>query len=664
VRAVSRRDNAIIPLSMPGLPEGQVPSATEGVSSGELTQAPPFRPDRRLVFLILAVFLLLIVRTAWVADDAYISFRTIDNFVNGYGLRWNIDERVQSYTHPLWVLLLIPLYWISREPYWTSLAANTALAAMAVWIVVGRLARTTAQAVAVGALLISSKAFLEYSTAGMENALLYLLLAIFVLMLTGDCATPRTLRRLSALVAAIMLTRMDAALLVLPACAVAVGRNLFSRRAAAALLTGLLPFLVWEAFSLFYYGVPLPNTAYAKLQTGVPIDEALEQGFLYLADWINLDPVGVIVLSCGLLAPVGQFSRRAHAIKLGLVLWCAYVVWIGGDFMVGRLFSIAVLMGACLIAQAEWRAPEAVWWGVAAASPLMALMSAAPAITTGGSLGLDIAPWQRISPAGITDERPFYYQTTGLLAKVHGREVCRHPWALEAIRERDAGKKVIPGLSIGFAGFCVGPSVHVLDIHALSDPLLARLPGDPRWRPGHLPRQVPDGYIETLETGVNHLRNRTLARYYDTLAEVTRGPLWSWTRVGAIARLNATRVDLVSAVRPTVDARTLPRLYPGPVPWDSPEAQVMGAAGLEIRFDRATAGRQLYVSVSGNDRYRLELYDGDRRIETLTIRPNPIDPPDLTIRRLTLPRKQFDRILVRGRRGDFRYSLGHLAVVS
>ena len=47
-----------------------------------------------------------VLSQAWVSDDAFITFRVIDNFVNGYGLRWNVDERVEVYTHPLWMLLL------------------------------------------------------------------------------------------------------------------------------------------------------------------------------------------------------------------------------------------------------------------------------------------------------------------------------------------------------------------------------------------------------------------------------------------------------------------------------------------------------------------------------------------------------------------------------
>ena len=60
--------------------------------------------------------------SAWIQDDAFITLRTVDNFVEGYGLRWNPAERVQSYTHPLWMFLLSGLYFFTREAYFTTLA--------------------------------------------------------------------------------------------------------------------------------------------------------------------------------------------------------------------------------------------------------------------------------------------------------------------------------------------------------------------------------------------------------------------------------------------------------------------------------------------------------------------------------------------------------------
>jgi arabinofuranosyltransferase len=73
--------------------------------------------SRQVVYLFVIIIFLILLRTAWVADDAFLTMRTVDNFVNGYGLRWNILERVQIYTHPLWMFLLSAFYYFIRDTF-------------------------------------------------------------------------------------------------------------------------------------------------------------------------------------------------------------------------------------------------------------------------------------------------------------------------------------------------------------------------------------------------------------------------------------------------------------------------------------------------------------------------------------------------------------------
>ena len=73
--------------------------------------------------------------TAWVVDDAYITFRTVDNFVNGHGLTWNVSERVQAYSHPLWMFLMSLCFLFSSELFYTSLALSFALCAALIAVV-------------------------------------------------------------------------------------------------------------------------------------------------------------------------------------------------------------------------------------------------------------------------------------------------------------------------------------------------------------------------------------------------------------------------------------------------------------------------------------------------------------------------------------------------
>src|SRR5688572_4734433 len=84
---------------------------------------PPKQRHERLAILAgVALIALLALKCAWVSDDAYITFRVADNLVHGHGPRWNVDERVQAYTHPLWMALVAVFHAVTREPYFTSIA--------------------------------------------------------------------------------------------------------------------------------------------------------------------------------------------------------------------------------------------------------------------------------------------------------------------------------------------------------------------------------------------------------------------------------------------------------------------------------------------------------------------------------------------------------------
>jgi len=69
-----------------------------------------------LYFLVIFCITQVFIVKPWIGDDSLITFRSVDNFINGYGLRFNIGERVQSYTHPLWMFLLSLLYLFIRNP--------------------------------------------------------------------------------------------------------------------------------------------------------------------------------------------------------------------------------------------------------------------------------------------------------------------------------------------------------------------------------------------------------------------------------------------------------------------------------------------------------------------------------------------------------------------
>jgi len=183
-----------------------------------VTKGIRLQKNLMILGLVLA-FTIVVLRNAWVCDDAYITFRTVDNFVNGLGLTWNIGERVQAYTHPLWMLLMSTVYLFTREAFLTSIFVSTAISFLAAVILSFRIARTTIAAIGGVLVLMLSKAYIDYSTSGLENALSHLLITAFMFLFLKPEVDTRRWQYLTLIAALIGMTRPDHLLIVAPALA-------------------------------------------------------------------------------------------------------------------------------------------------------------------------------------------------------------------------------------------------------------------------------------------------------------------------------------------------------------------------------------------------------------------------------------------------------------
>jgi arabinofuranosyltransferase len=493
-------------------------------------------PETRVLLhaFLLTLFGVVLVRTAWLGDDAYITFRTVDNFVSGYGLRWNLAERVQTFTHPLWVLVLSVPYFFTREAYFTSLVTTMALSLCAMAVLLARIASSARTALVAGALLVLSKAFVEYSTSGLENPLTHLLLVLFLAAYWKAEQEPRTSRWMWIAAGLLMLNRLDLAVLIAPALAVRAFQH--GRRGLVAIAAGLAPVVAWELFSLVYYGFLFPNTAYAKLPTGTSARELAVQGCLYLLSAAD-DPVTLVSIAASVIVCL-RARRRAWPLAAGICLYLLYIVRIGGDFMAGRFLAAPLVCAVAVFAHEKWELPDRA---IAAALAGLAIVgvfgTVRPPLTSGAGSFILSAP-EGLSLSGIADERAFYYRYTGLLRWSRQQPL---PYNAEVLRGRElrASPEVLAYANVGFVGYFAGPASHIVDTWALTDPLLARLPAKPGWRVGHYERAVPDGYLESIRTGRNAIADPAVAMLYERIKTITAGPLWSRRRWRAILSMNA-----------------------------------------------------------------------------------------------------------------------------
>src|SRR3954470_2836434 len=116
---------------------------------------------------LLTFFLIwLILKNTWLSEDSFITFRVVDNFVHGYGPRWNPLERVQTYTHPLWMLGVSAVYFVVRDMYFAPVALSIACSAGAIGILMFEGLESLPQCFLAALVLGSSKAFIDFSSSG------------------------------------------------------------------------------------------------------------------------------------------------------------------------------------------------------------------------------------------------------------------------------------------------------------------------------------------------------------------------------------------------------------------------------------------------------------------------------------------------------------------
>ncbi|MDE3156358.1 MAG: hypothetical protein KGN76_14745, partial [Acidobacteriota bacterium] len=457
----------------------------------------------------------------------------------------NVDERVQTFTSPLWLFVVAAFYRFTHEPYYTSLALSMCAGLVTFGLIGLRVAASNVLMVlALGALLFS-RAFVDFSTSGLENPLTHLLLVLFLLAYWkaergGSLSVP-------VMVAALLaITRPDATLLVLPPL-VLVAWRLRTRRALLMAVLAATPLVAWEVFSLIYYGFPFPNTAYAKLGSGTPLLTLVYHGVHYLIDSAAFDPVTPLVIALGIAVPWIEGAPE-WAPALGTVLYLMYLVAIGGDFMSGRFLTAPLIWAILLVVRCRRPLLESQW--PAALGVLLVAGLAAPHAVLSANYQPGPAGEQVIRPSGVADEWAYYYPSTGLLESP-GRPWPRYVSATDGRAASKAQDRLVVYAGIGMFGYYAGARVHVVDPLGLSDPLLARLPALPHSRIGHFERTIPDGYLDTLRTGTNQLTDPALAAYYDKLSLIVRGPIWSRARLMTILWMNLGRYNyLLRGVKP------------------------------------------------------------------------------------------------------------------
>jgi arabinofuranosyltransferase len=467
----------------------------------------------------------------WTTDDAFIDFRVAENLWTGHGPVFNISERVEAYTSPLWIGLLTLLgglaapFGSGRPPFeWASVCIGLACSGLALGFAslgtreLWRNTGSRSTQLPLGSFAIAALVpFWDFGTSGLEGSLVICWLGSSFWGLTR-LLTPT--RRRSPLLLAVWLglgplIRPDAAIFSVLFVGALVAITTGLRARAACLVAALALPLAYQVFRMGYFASLLPNSALAK--------EAFfaiwPRGWSYLWDfvapyqlWLPLSVVA-FVASALLARFLGSGAYRQAIVLaaplIGGLAYGLYIVRVGGDFLHARLllpafFALMLPLSTVPSSIFRWAGCVMVPWAVAAAL-------------------LFRVPYEANAPTEIEAGRRNYIAATGVPNPVTLEDYRGHGWVHEAVQlqqllaaeqQPDAGARRgfyspnagegHPSLdaavfdswidadivayrgAIGLFGYAAGPRIHICDFYGIADPIGARMIElGPSAKPGH-----------------------------------------------------------------------------------------------------------------------------------------------------------------------------------
>jgi arabinofuranosyltransferase len=293
---------------------------------------------------------------AWGADDAYITYRYVSNFLNGHGLVFNPGEYVEGYSTFLYVMVLAGLARVfGQAMYPLSVGLNLAFAGLALLCffhqIQARFGRRNAN-IAVFLLALCPPLWLAVAS-GLETPLVLCLQLAAWLAADRVVVSPSrvTAYLLSAVLLLLTLARADGFVFVgiVLAYLAVNGRLKMALGCGLAVAVLSAPYVFWR---LSYYNDFLPNTYYAKVAGTVyqRVRYASRQ-LLDLSVSVGLLP-HLMVTAAGFAVTVRDFRlRRAGGGEvipfegIAAVGWVGYWLYIGGDSLNERFLLILFALG-------------------------------------------------------------------------------------------------------------------------------------------------------------------------------------------------------------------------------------------------------------------------------------------------------------------------------
>ena len=309
-----------------------------------------------------------------IQDDAFITYRYANNFINGDGLVFNIGERVEGFTSILWVLILGTVKFLGLDVIGFSQISGVVLGVLSIWItfLLTKLFFSSSilspnfslkrEETVFGTLvdllpatmLAFTGAFQYWAVSGMEVTLFISFFLISIYLYLMAIMNDKPLTRFSIFITIASLIRPEAVLLFFLLILhfwfrlykkqknfTIFFQEIFSEKNRVPILIFFLTNFVLLIFRIFYYGFPFPNTFYAK--TGFSFDY-LVAGLDYIYDFSKTYLLyGTILFAVSLLFNNKEVRQNIGLFVTIIMIFLFYSIIIGGDVLPLFRFVLPVL---------------------------------------------------------------------------------------------------------------------------------------------------------------------------------------------------------------------------------------------------------------------------------------------------------------------------------
>jgi hypothetical protein len=253
--------------------------------------------------ILLIIIISAIVYFNFTAEDAYITYRYAENFVNIGSLIYNQGEPINAMTSPFHTLLSAALFYATGHTVLSNKILALLLLLFSAIFVWYRFRDHPQWQLLVLLLILLPPSVLLWTFGGLETPILLFLATVTALLV--ERRPPFNLKLLCLiffLAGLALLTRYDSILFFLPVTLYAASKTRSIKDVVIAITAAAVLPLVWFLVSIYYYGDLLPTSFYVKTPRGDWGDLIFNGVYItsYLL-YIGIIPVAALVFT--LLAP-------------------------------------------------------------------------------------------------------------------------------------------------------------------------------------------------------------------------------------------------------------------------------------------------------------------------------------------------------------------------